>query len=179
MECPAHFQVSLDPYRKESAKILSIFKEMVPEGEVGGYHHVQHEVAQLKVLAEKASIDEAYMDLTPMVISRLLERFPHLATVPEDAKDGLETALPDPPHLPWTTSVNLLPTDTGASLAAEGEECTSDDEEPPKEDAATWSDWALFLGSEIMANVRAEIWDRLHYTCSAGIAHNKAMAKVR
>lgn len=32
---PTDDQVSLDPYRKESAKVLSIFKEMVPEGEVG------------------------------------------------------------------------------------------------------------------------------------------------
>lgn len=28
-------QVSLDPYRRESAKIIAIFKEMVPKGEVG------------------------------------------------------------------------------------------------------------------------------------------------
>lgn len=119
------------------------------------------------------------MDLTPMVIARLLGRFPHLTAVPEDAKEGFETVLPDPPHLPWTTSVNLLPTDTEVSHAAEEEDRSSDNDEEPKEDAATWSDWALYLGSEIMRDVRAEIWDRLHYTCSAGIAHNKAMAKVR
>jgi len=28
-------QVSLDPYRRESLKILAIFKEMVPKGEIG------------------------------------------------------------------------------------------------------------------------------------------------
>jgi hypothetical protein len=31
----AHSQVSLDPYRRESLKILAIFKEMVPRGEIG------------------------------------------------------------------------------------------------------------------------------------------------
>lgn len=128
-------------------------------------------------LAEKASIDEAYMDLTPMVISRLLERFPHLSSVPADASLGLETVLPVPPHLPWTSAVNLLPTDSEAARATEDE--LSDVGREPAEDTATWSDWALFFGSEIMASVRAEIWERLHYTCSAGIGHNKAMAKVR
>jgi DNA polymerase eta len=33
--------------------------------------------------------------------------------------------------------------------------------------AVTWEDWALCVGAEIMADVRAEIWKRLHYTCSA------------
>ena len=31
----ANIQVSLDPYRRESLKILAIFKEMVPRGEIG------------------------------------------------------------------------------------------------------------------------------------------------
>lgn len=31
----ANEQVSLDPYRRESLKILAIFKEMVPKGEIG------------------------------------------------------------------------------------------------------------------------------------------------
>lgn len=42
----------------------------------------------------------------------------------------------------------------------------------------TWHDWALCIGAEIMGEVRKAVWERLHYTCSAGIAHNKAMAKV-
>jgi DNA polymerase eta len=42
-----------------------------------------------------------------------------------------------------------------------------------------WSDWALRIGADIMNDLREEIWKRLHYTTSAGVAHNKAMAKVR
>ena len=34
------------------------------------------------------------------------------------------------------------------------------------------------LGSEIVRKVRGAIWERLHYTCSAGIARNKMMAKL-
>jgi hypothetical protein len=33
----AEGQVSLDPYRRESLKILAIFKEMVPKGEIGKF----------------------------------------------------------------------------------------------------------------------------------------------
>jgi DNA polymerase eta len=141
-------KVSLDPYRRESLKILAIFREMAPKAEL-----------------EKASIDEAFMDLTPMVIDRLLQAHPHLATVPPDAPDGLDSLLPPAPPINWSKAGNIIPIDT------EGEE-------PPAEETDTWQDWALCIGAEIMADVRAEVWKQLHYTCSAGIAHNKAMAKV-
>ena len=32
---PRTHKVSLDPYRRESLKILAIFKEMIPRGEIG------------------------------------------------------------------------------------------------------------------------------------------------
>jgi DNA polymerase eta len=33
----ANLQVSLDPYRRESLKILAVFREMAPTAELGGY----------------------------------------------------------------------------------------------------------------------------------------------
>ncbi|ORY35599.1 hypothetical protein BCR39DRAFT_510982 [Naematelia encephala] len=142
---PQTHKVSLDPYRRESLKILAIFKELVPKGEI-----------------EKASIDEAFLDLTPMAIDRLLLVHPYLASVPEDAPDGLDSALPPAPPIDWSKAGNVFP--------ADGEEGARE--------VTTWEDWALCMGAEIMAEVREEVWKRLHYTCSAGIAHNKAMAKL-
>ena len=34
---PRTHKVSLDPYRRESLKILAIFKEMIPKGEIGAF----------------------------------------------------------------------------------------------------------------------------------------------
>ncbi|CBQ67489.1 related to DNA polymerase eta [Sporisorium reilianum SRZ2] len=83
---PETHKVSLDPYRRESTKILSIFKKTCPHGAV-----------------EKASIDESYFDLTIEVRKLMVERFPHLAQPPADdavaGVKGMDQPLPPPPRL--------------------------------------------------------------------------------
>lgn len=59
----ATHKVSLDPYRKESRKILKCIKESLPDNEQR---------------VEKASIDEVFMDLSAQVHTTLLERYPEL-----------------------------------------------------------------------------------------------------
>lgn len=180
-------KVSLDPYRRESLKILAVFREMAPKAELGMFLPLlqQPKLCDIKSTdsAEKASIDEAFLDLTPMVLDKLLERFPYLASVPEDAPDGLDSPLPPPPPVDWTNIGNLYPN----RVKVEGEEADPEEEEG----ADTWEDWALCIGAQITATTRAEVHGRLHYTCSAvsylvavtsadskGIAHNKTLAKV-
>ncbi|WWC90735.1 uncharacterized protein L201_005672 [Kwoniella dendrophila CBS 6074] len=180
---PQTHKVSLDPYRRESLKILAIFKEMVPKGEI-----------------EKASIDEAFLDLTPMVIEKLLTLYPYLATIPDDAPDGIDSVLPPPPPINWLKAGNVFPIngitksdekETGQQELPSSQDF-GDQEEQRSEDGLedgdnllrkqqnkdTWEDWALCVGAEIMKDTRDEIFRLLHYTCSAGIAHNKAMAKL-
>lgn len=41
-----------------------------------------------------------------------------------------------------------------------------------------YSDWKLKLGSDICQNIRDAIFKECRYTCSAGIAHNKTLAKL-
>ncbi|PWZ02949.1 DNA/RNA polymerase [Testicularia cyperi] len=83
---PETHKVSLDPYRRESNKILSIFKSTCPAGAV-----------------EKASIDESYFDLTIEVRKLMIERFPYLKDVPPDdptrGTKGMDAPLPPPPRL--------------------------------------------------------------------------------
>lgn len=83
---PETHKVSLDPYRRESTKILNIFKKTCPHGAV-----------------EKASIDESYFDLTIEVRKLMIERFPHLAQPPPDDPmtgiKGMDQPLPPPPRL--------------------------------------------------------------------------------
>lgn len=83
---PETHKVSLDPYRRESNKILAIFKSTCPAGAV-----------------EKASIDESYFDLTIEVRKLMVERFPYLKDVPPDDPErnmkGMDHPLPPPPRL--------------------------------------------------------------------------------
>lgn len=130
---------------------------------------------------EKASIDEAYMNLTPLVLERLIGAYPFLAEVPKDAPDGIDSPLPPAPPIDWTGAGHVLPIvhDDDEDAISENLEDEDGGEEREKARSTCWSDWALRIGADIMVDLRQEIWKRLHYTTSAGVAHNKAMAKVR
>ena len=110
---------------------------------------------------EKASVDEVFLDLSAQVHSILLERYPGISG-PAPYDDPTES-LPRPPTtaLDWNTDelVDLDVTET-------------EDDDPD------WDDIAILIGSEIVRSVRAAILERLKYTCSAGIARNKMIAKL-
>ena len=101
------------------------------------------------------------MDLSAQVHGILLERYPMLKS-PAPYDDPTEQ-LPRPPTtaLEWKTDalVDLDVTET-------------EDDDPD------WDDIVMLVASEIIRNVRASIYDRLEYTCSAGIARNKMLAKL-
>lgn len=149
-------KVSLDLYRRESSKIINIMKQSVPSGEI-----------------EKASIDEAFLDLSRPVRERLLERYPYLAKLPDDAPEGADSPLPPPPPIDWSQLGELVP------LTAQGEESKPQDEISYENDHLTsWHDVALSIGAELVAKLREEIFRQLGYTMSAGIARNKFLAKL-
>lgn len=110
---------------------------------------------------EKAGIDEVFLDLSAQIHSILLERYPELSG-PAPYDDPSEN-LPRPPTaaLDWNTDalVDLDATET-------------EDDDPD------WDDIAILIGSEIVRSVRDAIRESLKYTCSAGIAHNKFIAKL-
>ncbi|KIY33133.1 DNA polymerase eta subunit [Cryptococcus gattii E566] len=144
---PRTHKVSLDVYRRESLRILAIFKEKIPRGEI-----------------EKASIDEAFLDLTPMVIEKLLAAHPYLSKVPEDAPNGFDSPLPPPPPIDWSKAGSVFPIDgkedgTGTDDEEGGQEDErSEDGEGPdarasSSDRDSWEDWALCMGGELMSNL--------------------------
>ncbi|KAJ7454776.1 hypothetical protein FB451DRAFT_1099682 [Mycena latifolia] len=143
-------KISLDFYRRESAKMLQLYMQGLPEN----------------TEIEKASIDEAFMDLTRPVRQILLERYPYLAHVPDDAPMGLDTPLPQPPQVSWNQLGTLVPIDPS--------------QEPSEEvdTPSTWHDVALSVAAELMEKVRQDIKAKLGYTTSAGIARNKFLAKL-
>lgn len=110
---------------------------------------------------EKASIDEVFLDLSAHVHSILLERYPMLKG-PAPYDDPTEQ-LPRPPTtaLEWHTDA-LVDLDT----------TETEDDDPD------WDDIVMLIASEIVRDVRAKIYEVLRYTCSAGIAKNKMLAKL-
>ncbi len=110
---------------------------------------------------EKAGIDEVFLDLSAQIHSILLERYPELSGPPP--YDDPSENLPRPPTtaLDWNTDalVDLDSTET-------------EDDDPD------WDDIVMLIGSEIVRSVRAAVRGRLKYTCSAGVAHNKMLAKL-
>ncbi|KAF7719623.1 Uncharacterized protein PECH_003486 [Penicillium ucsense] len=156
-------KVSLDPYRAESRKILKTMKEALEqwcttESDGDTYHYTQG----LSAALEKASIDEVFIDLSPLVYSVLLQRYPELR--PGLQEENRDVELPPPP----TTAVQWHPEDCLVDL----------DLHEREEDDPDWDDIVMLVGSEIVRTVRQAVWDVLHYTCSAGLARNKMLAKL-
>ncbi|KAF5101242.1 hypothetical protein D0Z03_000636 [Geotrichum reessii] len=219
----ATHKVSLDPYRRESRKIFSVFKEYCRT-------------------VEKGSIDETYLDLGEVVYKRLLELFPELHE--DKLKPGAQ--LPDPPTLEqlWEKGVewigyihgsysdknekrqigqevgtdlydfmnkpkeenapkssdvktisNVSNSDTG-HRSPESTNSSSETDTPkvlsqlsdlprqailaqnPDLEIQDWDDVCLLLGSMHIKTIRENVLSSLKYTCSAGIARNRVLAKL-
>ncbi|EED17546.1 sister chromatid cohesion protein (Eso1), putative [Talaromyces stipitatus ATCC 10500] len=156
-------KVSLDPYRAQSRKILSTIKEEVSRQRdqiLNSKDVVPLEFQGAKV--EKASIDEVFIDLSSLVYAILYQRYPELRK-PHSTSDKT-TRLPSPPTtaLEWSSEDGLVDLD----------------EQETEEDDPDWDDVAMLIGAEIIRSIRSAIWDKLSYTCSAGIARNKMMSKL-
>ncbi|EXF85504.1 sister chromatid cohesion protein Eso1 [Colletotrichum fioriniae PJ7] len=109
---------------------------------------------------ERAGVDEFYVDLSAQVYQILTERFSAL----ESLSNNPEEPLPLPPV---DTSLNWKP-DKVMNLPN-----TRDPEY-----VLDWDDVALSIGASIIRNIRKEIKAELELTTSAGISHNKMLAKV-
>ncbi|CCT69748.1 related to DNA polymerase eta [Fusarium fujikuroi IMI 58289] len=107
---------------------------------------------------EKASIDEVFLDLSSQIHQILLQRFPELSNPPpyDDPTENLP--LPSIAALDWQTD---------ALIDLDEEQETVDPD---------WDDVAILIGSEIVRKVRAEVRQKLGYTCSAGVASNKLLS---
>ena len=163
----ATHKVSLDPYRLESRRILALIKESLPKN-------------MQKV--EKASVDEVYLDLSAHVHSVLLERFPHELGGPPPYDDPTER-LPMPPvtALDWKADalIDLHDDDDQGSENGNGTGTAGGKGGRASElDDPDWDDVAILVGSEIVRDVRQAVRDKLRYTCSAGVAGNKTLAKL-
>ncbi|KAG8821399.1 DNA-directed DNA polymerase eta rad30 [Serendipita sp. 399] len=110
-------------------------------------------------------------------MNALLERYPELASFPEDSPLEMDTPLPPPPqNVSWPPESMIIPIASDDQAVSENEE---DNVSPSlKECSTTWHDIGLSIAAELMAKARNEILQTLGYTTSAGVARNKFLAKL-
>jgi hypothetical protein len=114
-------KVSLDPYRLQSRKILTLIKQCLP-------------TTMQKV--EKASIDEVFIDLSAQVNSILVQRFPELSNPPP--YDDPTEKLPLPP---------ITALDWQADALVDLDDAESEVDNPDWDDVALCKSLAVFLYS--------------------------------
>lgn len=141
-------KAALDPYRIQSRKAFDLIKSKLPPSPVQR--------------VEKASIDEVFCDLSVQVYNILLDRYPELGAQSGNFLDG-HAKLPLPPTSLLDWNKDKLVDASGLS-----QEIIQPD----------WDDIALNIGSEIIRSIRKEVFSHLQYTCSAGVARNKSLAKL-
>ncbi|KQK09821.1 DNA polymerase eta [Brachypodium distachyon] len=113
-------------------------------------------ILSTKGKCERASIDEVYLDLTDAAKERLLE------SPPESSEIIFEEA----------TKSNILDLSSDVSNREENVRawlCRAD---------ADYQDKLLACGAIIVAQLRIKVLEETQFTCSAGIAHNKMLAKL-
>jgi len=110
---------------------------------------------------EKAGTDEFFLDLSAQVHSILLERYPELRG-----------------PAPYDDPTEYLPLPSSTVLDWQADALVDLDVEQTEEVDPDWDDFAMLVGSEIVRDVRAIVWDKLKYTVSGGIAQNKMLAKL-
>ncbi|KAL2699230.1 hypothetical protein AAEP93_009205 [Penicillium crustosum] len=155
-------KVSLDPYRAQSRKILQTMKEALATWAANDTEvETQNPKQELSAVLEKASIDEVFIDLSPLIYMALLQRYPELRIGTQDENRDTELPIPSTTALQWDT------------------DCLVDlDQHETEEDDPDWDDIVMLIGSEIVRSVRKAVWEKLSYTCSAGIGRNKMIAKL-
>ncbi|CAJ1935447.1 unnamed protein product [Sphenostylis stenocarpa] len=147
---------------KEACPQIQLVQVPVARGkaDLNSYRNAGSEVVSVlshKGLCERASIDEVYLDLTHAAESMLME------TPPECTQDFEEEVL--------KSHVLGLEIKDGSDAKEEVRKwlCRSD---------ARYQDKLLACGAIIVSELRMQVLKETEFTCSAGIAHNKMLAKL-
>lgn len=153
---PEEYKVSLEPYRRESRKILKIFREFCD--------HV-----------EKASVDEVFLDLGRLCFRDLM--FPNVeATEDDDYNIVAENPLRELfVNGDYKLDMPLPPVPEALKKLSYCGLVYNHEEAPVIQD---WDDVIFALASKNTQLIRKTIQDNLGYTTSCGIARNKILCKL-
>ncbi|XP_055551666.1 DNA polymerase eta [Wyeomyia smithii] len=119
-------------------------------------------------LLERASVDEAYMDITERVLARL-----------RDMNEGKFQLLPEKLLNTFAVGYDSIG-EFVQKISCDLDEPSDSQEMESEEDrvALKKSDIKLLIGASIVNEIRDAVKQKTGYECSAGIAHNKILAKL-
>uniref|UniRef100_A0A182VR94 DNA polymerase eta n=1 Tax=Anopheles minimus TaxID=112268 RepID=A0A182VR94_9DIPT len=139
-------KADLTRYREAGKEVANVLKSFTP-------------------LLERASIDEAYLDITERVLSRIREM-----------NEGKFQLLPE--KLANTFAVGYDNIGEFVKKLSNTFDAGSTDNNTPDRLEYKKSDIKLLVGASIVNEIRAAVKEKTGYECSAGIAHNKILAKL-
>ncbi|XP_050068688.1 DNA polymerase eta [Anopheles maculipalpis] len=116
-------------------------------------------------LLERASVDEAYLDITERVLTRIHEM-----------NEGRFQLLPE--KLDNTFAVGYESIGEFVKKLSNTFDASSAENNTPERLEYRKSDMKLLVGASIVNEIRAAVKEQTGYECSAGIAHNKILAKL-
>ena len=153
-------QMRGDEAKKKCEDIILIkVPEVRGKADLTKYRDAGKEVIEVLLefgsIVERASIDEAYLDLSELVENELQELVSN--------KIKIDT--------------NELPNTYVVGYNAEGKTPASWFEFVQSDNNADIDNLRLLIGAKIVENMRASIFDKTQFRCSAGIAHNKMLSK--
>uniref|UniRef100_A0A182QTL6 DNA polymerase eta n=1 Tax=Anopheles farauti TaxID=69004 RepID=A0A182QTL6_9DIPT len=139
-------KADLTRYREAGKEVADVLKSFTP-------------------LLERASIDEAYLDITERVLVRIREM-----------NEGKFHLLPE--KLANTFAVGYDNIGEFVKKLSSTFETGSSGNSTPDQLEYKKSDIKLLVGASIVNEIRAAVKEKTGYECSAGIAHNKILAKL-
>lgn len=145
------------------------------KADLSKYRDAGKEVAQVLLtftpLLERASVDEAYLDITESVHMKLQEM--NNGKYKLDAKQFSGTHA-----IGYYTIANFVQEVTNRCGAALEDSPIFENESEYEKTALKRSDLKLLIAAAIANDIRAAVKETTGYECSAGIAHNKILAKL-
>ncbi|XP_062536462.1 DNA polymerase eta [Armigeres subalbatus] len=119
-------------------------------------------------LLERASVDEAYLDITERVLTRL-----------RDMNEGKFQLLPEKLANTFAVGYDSIG-EFVQKISGDLDGRTSSQELESEEERVAFkkSDIKLLIGASIVNEIRSAVKEQTGYECSAGIAHNKILAKL-
>ncbi|KAI8871190.1 DNA/RNA polymerase, partial [Ramicandelaber brevisporus] len=142
----------LNPYRTESGKFFGVLGKMQ------------------KCVLEKGGLDEGFMDVTAAVDSEFAqlcrERSIDISSEAAE-KEVVDDRIIEKLELDWSD----------LSVVATGD-ASQTDETNANLMKWRWRDVQMWMAAKVAKQLRQQVYDKLQYRCSAGIAHNKLLAKL-
>ncbi|KAJ2356927.1 N-acetyltransferase eso1 [Coemansia erecta] len=167
-------KVSLDEYRRASRRIMDLFKQKCP-------------------ITSKASVDEAYFDVSEMLKQQIVDDFERGVLELSNSQDamGMDHMLLGP--MPYDSDVDLVlpvPVVRWVTVSRKGKEketvamSTSTATEygvlvgDPPPVSFGWGDLLLRYAAVFAREIRSTLFTELGYRASAGISYNRFLAKI-